>query len=162
MRIDTRLFKPGQTFVWTLTALPGGGTSTSTILMKDPVAPCVLVPDDAKSEIIENPPYRIATLQGRALAGYRVDGKTVGEVVPEIERRGMTVTYLIIEPNSRNQGGYGVDPRRQDVPVGGDWTVWEAEESTRKPKLIRLLVTREHLGWNPIYAGGSRDNVIKG
>ncbi|KAA9376099.1 hypothetical protein F5972_25665 [Microbispora cellulosiformans] len=95
MRIDTRLFKPGQTFVWTLTALPGGGSSTSTILMEDPVAPCVLVPEDVKSEIIEKPPYRLATLKGRALAGYRVDGKTVGEVVPEIEKRGMTVTYLI-------------------------------------------------------------------
>ncbi|GGO16327.1 hypothetical protein GCM10010116_32980 [Microbispora rosea subsp. aerata] len=46
MRIDTRLFKPGQTFVWILTALPDGGSSTSTILMHDPVKPCVLVPDD--------------------------------------------------------------------------------------------------------------------
>ncbi|MFI9576803.1 hypothetical protein ACIG5D_35690 [Microbispora rosea] len=161
MRIDTRLFKPGQTFVWTLTALPDGGSGTSTILMNDPVKPCVLVPDDTKSEIIENPPYRLATMKGRSLAGFRVDGKTVGEVVPEIEKRGLKVAYWIIEPNPRNLGGYTIDPHKQDIPVGKDWTVWEAEESTRKPKLIRLLVTKEHLDWNPLYDGGSRDNVIK-
>ncbi|MGW5265063.1 hypothetical protein ACWEQG_29160 [Microbispora sp. NPDC004025] len=163
MRIDTRLFKPGQTFVWTLTALPGGMSSTSTILMEDPVKPCVLVPDDTEKmrrtpEILA---YRLATTKGRSLAGYRVDGKTVGEVVPEIEKRGLKVTYLVMDPNPRNLGGYATDPHKQDIPVGKDWTVWEAEESTRKPGLIRLLVTKEHLGWNPVYDGGSRDNVIK-
>ncbi|MEU6414338.1 hypothetical protein [Microbispora sp. NPDC046933] len=161
MRIDTRLFRPGETFVWTLTALPGGQTGTSTILMEDPVAPCVLVPDDTKSVIVENPPYRVATLKGRSLAGYRVDGKTVGEVVPEIEKRGLKVTFTIIEPNPRNLGGFAIDPHKQDIPVGKDWTVWEAEESTRKPKLIRLLVTKEHLDWNPLYAGGTRDAVVE-
>lgn len=44
-RNDPRLVKPGQTFVWTVTALPDGGSSTSTVLMNDPVKPCVLVPD---------------------------------------------------------------------------------------------------------------------
>ncbi|MEU6427044.1 hypothetical protein ABZ860_14215 [Microbispora sp. NPDC046973] len=163
MRIDTRLFKPGQTFVWTITALPGGGSSTSTILMEDPVKPCVLVPDDTpkRTSVPEILAYRLATMKGRSLAGYRVDGKTVGEVVPEIEKRGLKVTFAIIEPNPRNVGGFGIDPRRQDIPVGKDWTVWEAEESTRKPKLIRLLVTEEHLDWNPVYDSGSRDNVIK-
>ncbi|MBE3010972.1 hypothetical protein IL992_17490 [Microbispora sp. NEAU-D428] len=163
MRIDTTLFKPGQTFVWTLTALPDGQTGTSTILMNDPVKPCVLVPDDTPKRTSEPElfAYRMATTKGRSLAGYRVDGKTVGEVVPEIEKRGLKVTYLIIDPNPRNLGGFGIDPQRQDIPVGKDWTVWEAEESTRKPRLIRLLVTREHLDWNPLYAGGSRDNVIK-
>ncbi|MGI5154201.1 hypothetical protein [Microbispora sp. CA-102843] len=164
MRIDTRLFKPGQTFVWTLTALPGGESSTSTILMNDPVKPCVLVPDDTpKMKTIESQlfAYRTATTKGRSLAGYRVDGKTVGEVVPEIEKRGLKVTYALIEPNPRNLGGYAIDPHEQDIPVGKDWTVWEAEESIRKPKLIRLLVTKEHLDWNPVYDGGSRDDVIK-
>ncbi|WP_432926806.1 hypothetical protein ACQPZZ_37050 [Microbispora sp. CA-135349] len=162
MRIDTRLFKPGQTFVWTLTAWPDGGSTTSTILMEDPVKPCVLVPDDqmrsAPPEIVA---YRLATEKGRSLAGYRVDEKTVGEVVPEIEKRGLKVTYAVIEPNPRNLGGFAIDPHKQDIPVGKDWTVWEAEESTRKPGLIRLLVTEEHLDWNPVYDGGSRDNVIK-
>ncbi|MEV7805436.1 hypothetical protein AB0O28_21050 [Microbispora sp. NPDC088329] len=162
MRIDTRLFKPGQTFVWTLTAWPDGGSTTSTILMEDPVKPCVLVPDDrmrsAPPEIVA---YRLATEKGRSLAGYRVDEKTVGEVVPEIEKRGLKVTYAIIEPNPRNLGGFAIDPHKQDIPVGKDWTVWEAQESTRKSRLIRLLVTKEHLDWNPVYDGGSRDNVIK-
>ncbi|KAB8178806.1 hypothetical protein [Microbispora catharanthi] len=163
MRIDTRLFKPGQTFVWTLTALPDGGSSTSTILMEDPVKPCVLVPDVIPKRLRDSEflSYREATAKGRSLAGYRVGGKTVGEVVPEIEKRGLKVAYWIIEPNARNLGGYAIDPRRQNVPVGKDWTVWEAEESTRKPGLIRLLVTREHLDWNPVYGDGSRDNVIK-
>ncbi|MEN3535096.1 hypothetical protein AAH991_08300 [Microbispora sp. ZYX-F-249] len=164
MRIDTRLFKPGQTFVWTLTALPDGGSSTSTILMEDPVKPCVLVPDDSV-QMRSAPPeilaYRPATMKGRSLAGYRVDGKTVGEVVPEIEKRGLKVTYAVIEPNPRNLGGYAIDPHKQDISVGKDWTVWEAEESTRKSGLIRLLVTEEHLGWNPVYGDDSRDNVIK-
>ncbi|WP_433474999.1 hypothetical protein ACQPZP_41045 [Spirillospora sp. CA-142024] len=44
MRIDTRLFKPGQTFVWTMTVLPDGGNATQTLLMQGPVAPCVLIP----------------------------------------------------------------------------------------------------------------------
>lgn len=162
MRIDTRLFKPGQTFVWTLTALPGGGSSTSTILMEDPVKPCVLVPDDTPKMTSEPELFdRTATTKGRSLAGYRVDGKTVGEVLPEIEKRGLKVGYWIIKPNPRNLGGFAIDPRRQDIPVGKDWTVWEAEESSRKPGLIRLLVTKEHLDWNPVYDGGSRDNVIK-
>ncbi|MQY08761.1 hypothetical protein [Actinomadura macrotermitis] len=47
MRIDTRLFRPGQTFVWTMSASPDGGSSTSTILMQGPVAACVLVPKPA-------------------------------------------------------------------------------------------------------------------
>ncbi|MEV4455534.1 hypothetical protein [Microbispora sp. NPDC049633] len=162
MRIDTRLFKPGQTFVWTLTALPGGMSSTSTILMEDPVKPCVLVPDDTPKTTGEPELFdRTATTKGRSLAGYRVDGRTVGEVVPEIEKRGLEVTYLIMDPNPRNLGGFAIDPHKQDVPVGKDWIVWEAEESSRKSRLIRLLVTKEHLDWNPVYDGGSRDNVIK-
>ncbi|MEV4296623.1 hypothetical protein [Microbispora rosea] len=100
-------------------------------------------------------------MKGRSLAGYRVDGKTVGEVVPEIEKRGLKVAYWIIEPNPRNLGGYTIDPHKQDILVGKDWTVWEAEESTRKPKLIRLLVTKEHLDWNPVYGDHPRDDVIK-
>ena len=44
MRIDTRLFKPGQTFVWTISASPNGDSHTSTILMQGPVAPCTPVP----------------------------------------------------------------------------------------------------------------------
>ncbi len=159
MRINPRLFEPGQTFVWTITATPGGGGSTSTILMNDPVAPCVLVTEDHLGpRVIENPPYRTATLKGRSLAGYRVDEKTVGEVVPEIKRRGLKVTYLIMGIPQGNPGGF-VEMRTQDTPVGDDWIVWEAEESTRVRGVIRLLVTDKRYDGNPVY-GGPRDDVV--
>jgi hypothetical protein len=44
MRIDTRLFRPGQTFVWEISTSPDGGSHTSTILMEGRVAPCALTP----------------------------------------------------------------------------------------------------------------------
>ncbi|MEU9831654.1 hypothetical protein AB0D67_08925 [Streptosporangium sp. NPDC048047] len=156
MRIDTRLFKPGQTFVWTI-----GGNSTRTRLMEGPVAPCVLV--DAPEQKKYHPDSRLATAKGRSLAGYRVDGKTVGEVVPEIEKRGLKVVYLVMSVPPGNPGGFGED-RIQGAPVGKDWTVWEAEEVVKGPKdtptgVIRLLVTKEHYDRNPVY-GGPRDAVI--
>ncbi|MFF0248091.1 hypothetical protein ACWEU6_04315 [Streptosporangium sandarakinum] len=161
MRIDTRLFKPGQTFVWTIGKNNTGGTSTSTILMEGPVGPCELVDAPEPKEI--RPPYRLATTKGRSLAGYRVDEKTVGEVVPEIEKRGLKVVYVIMGIPPGNPGGYG-ELRVQKTPVGEDWTVWEAEEVIEGPKdtptgVIRLLVTKEHHDRNPVY-GGPRDAVI--
>lgn len=159
MRIDTKLFKPGQTFVWTITETPDGGSSTSTILMHDPVAPCVLVPDDTKARVETNPPYRIATTKDHSLAGFRVDEKTVGEVLPELKRRGLKVKFLIMAIPPGNPGGYG-ELRTQDTPVGNDWIVWEAQESTRVPGVIRLLVTDKRYDKNPVYAG-PRDDVIK-
>ncbi|MFF0307045.1 hypothetical protein ACFYSC_06440 [Streptosporangium sp. NPDC004379] len=161
MRIDTRLFKPGQTFVWTVGENSTGGTSTSTILMEGPVAPCVLV--DAPERKEYHPDSRRATVKGRSLAGYRVDEKTVGEVVPEIEKRGLKVVYLVISVPPGNPGGFGED-HIQETPVGKDWTVWEAEEVVKGPKdtptgVIRLLVTKEHYDRNPVY-GGPRDAVV--
>ncbi|MEU8244633.1 hypothetical protein [Nonomuraea sp. NPDC048916] len=158
MRIDTKLFRPGQTFVWTITDSPGG-SSTSTILMTGPVAPCVLVPDDTRGKVETNPPYRVATLKDRTLAGLRVDEKTVGEVLPELEKRGLKVKFLIMGIAPGNPGGYG-ELRTQDTPVGDDWIVWEAEESTREDGVIRLLVTDKRYDRNPVY-GGPRDDIIK-
>jgi hypothetical protein len=155
MRIDTKLFKPGQTFVWTIS-----DHSTSTILMSGPIAPCVLVPDkshEPKAGVKSD--YRLATMKGRALAGFRVDEKTVGEVLPELKRRGLKVEYLIMAVAPDNPGGFG-ELRTQTEPVGDDWIVWEAEESVRKPGLIRLLVTDKRFDRNPVY-GGPRDNIIK-
>jgi hypothetical protein len=162
MRIDTKLFKPGQTFVWTITQTPnegGGGSSSSTILMNDPVAPCVLVPDQNRQVIVTDPPYTIATEKGHSLAGFRVDEKTVGEVLPELKKRGLKIEFTVIEVPPGNPGGYA-ELRTQDTPVANNWIVWEAEESTRVPGVIRLLVTAERYDRNPVY-GGPRDNVIK-
>ncbi|WP_433220054.1 hypothetical protein [Microtetraspora malaysiensis] len=158
MRIDTKLFRPGQTFVWTITDLPGGGIGTSTILMHDPVAPCVLVPDDTPKMKVVDSSSRRATRKGGSLAGYRVDEKTVGEVLPEIEKRGLKATYLIMAIPPGNPGGFG-ELRRQDTPVGDDWIVWEAEEDKGAPGVVRLLVTDKRYDRNPVY-GGPRDDVI--
>ncbi|GII64735.1 hypothetical protein Skr01_48200 [Sphaerisporangium krabiense] len=154
MRIDTKLFKPGQTFVWTIS-----DRSTSTILMSGPVAPCVLVPDASREVRVIEPDYRPATTKGGSLSGFRVDEKTVGEVRPELERRGLKVTYLIMAVAPDNPGGFG-EVRTQSRPVGDDWIVWEAEQSIRRPGLIRLLVTEKRFDRNPVY-GGPRDDVIK-
>ncbi|MET9248100.1 hypothetical protein [Nonomuraea sp. NPDC003709] len=152
MRIDTKLFKPGQTFVWTI-----GETLTTTILMTGPVGPCVLEDRPVQKEV--KPDYRRATVKGRSLAGLRVDEKTVGEVLPELRKRGLKVTFLIMEIAPGNPGGFGEGPTRT-TPVGDDWVVWEAEESIREPGLIRLLVTDKRYDRNPVY-GGPRDDVIK-
>ncbi|TMR89068.1 hypothetical protein [Nonomuraea basaltis] len=155
MRIDTKLFKPGQTFVWTI-----NDHSTSTILMSGPVAPCVLVPDTShEPKKFAKSDYRLATTKGRSLAGFRVDEKTVGDVLPELKRHGLKVEYLIMAVAPDNPGGYGV-LRTQTKHVGDNWIVWEAEESIRNPGLIRLLVTDKRFDRNPVY-GGPRDNVIK-
>jgi hypothetical protein len=154
MRIDTKLFTPGQTFVWTI-----GEQSTSTILMDGPVAPCVLVADDSRKVKELKSDYRLATTKGRSLAGFRVDEKTVGEVLPELGKRGLKITYVIMDIPPGNPGGYS-ELRTQATPVGDDWIVWEAEESIRKPGAIRLLVTDRRYDTNPVY-GGPRDDIIK-
>ena len=151
MRINTKLFKPGQTFVWTI-----GEKGTSTILVNDPVAPCVLVPDEIHKAKKRLPDYRIATEKGHSLADFRVDEKTVGEVLPQLRKRGLKVTYLIMEIPEGNPGGYG-ELRTQTAPVGDDWIVWEAEENAKG--VIRLLVTDKRYDKNPVY-GGPRDAVI--
>ncbi|MFC7381643.1 hypothetical protein [Sphaerisporangium rhizosphaerae] len=154
MRIDTHLFKPGQTFVWTIS-----DHSTSTILMSGPVAPCVLVPDTSHEPRMIKYEYRTATTKGGSLADFRVDEKTVGEVLPELRKRGLKVTYLIMAVAPDNPGGYS-EVRTQTNPVGDDWIVWEAEQPDRDPRAIRLLVTEKRFDTNPVY-GGPRDRVIK-
>ncbi|MBN6056196.1 hypothetical protein JYK22_29995, partial [Nonomuraea sp. RK-328] len=154
MRIDTRLFRPGETFVWMITRNAGGGSSTHTILMKDPVGPCELVPAPKQKEEKAAP---LATLNGRLLDGYRVDEKTVGEVLPEIRRRGLKAVFLVMEIGPGNPGGFGEGPELKTSP-GDDWVVWEAEEVGKRT--VRLLVTDRRYDRNPVY-GGPRDAVIK-
>lgn len=139
MQINTKLFRPGQIFVWTLTVDPvHGGSSTSTILMRDPVASCELVPDDSP-HFVPKMPFEQAT----SLGGYRVEGKTVGEVLPEIEKRGLKVTYLVTEPAPSDARGshYMMRPTEQNTPVGEDWFVWQADE--RDKGVVRLMVTQK-------------------
>ncbi|MFC5835079.1 hypothetical protein [Nonomuraea insulae] len=152
MRINTELFGPGQTFVWSIS---GKGGLTTTYLMEGPVAPREPVPAPTPKRI--EPEFRIATDKGRSLEGLRVEEKTVGEVLPELRSRGKKVIFAIISIPPGNPGGYGID-RTQEEPVGNHWAVWEAEENAKG--VIRLLVTEHRLNKNPVY-GGPRDAVIK-
>ncbi|WP_433367848.1 hypothetical protein [Streptosporangium sp. CA-115845] len=155
MRIDTRLFRPGQTFVWTISAPESGeSSSTSTYLMEGPVTSCVPVPAPDPAEIKAE--FRSATLKGRSLEGFRVDEKTVGEVLPELRKRGRKVIFLIMSIPPGNPGGFG-EERTQEKPVGDDWIVWEAEENAKG--VIRLLVTEKRYDRNPVY-GGPRDAAV--
>jgi hypothetical protein len=135
MRIDTRLFKNDQTFVWTLSVEPAlGGSATSTILMKNPVAPCRLVPDDTPH------PVPVVPTRIPSLGGYNVVSKTVAEVRPEIEKRGLKVAYLVTEPAPADSPiPYVMYLTRQNTPVGDGWFVWQADEEQHG--VIRLMVT---------------------
>ncbi|GII80215.1 hypothetical protein Sru01_51970 [Sphaerisporangium rufum] len=163
MRIDTKLFRPGETFVWTIS-----DNSTSTILMRGPVSPCVLIPS-TNNMIRTMPPSlppeldkvatHVATVKGGSLAGFRVDEKTVGEVLPELRRRGLRVEFVLMAIAQGNPGGYGVLGVRKK-PVGDDWIVWEANEDRPSNGVVQLLVTKERYDRNPVYAG-PRDAIIK-
>ncbi|GAA4087834.1 hypothetical protein [Nonomuraea soli] len=155
MRIDTRLFRPGETFVWTISPHAHGGSSTSTILMKDPVAPCVLEADpNPGSRMVRGP--ALADRQGGPLEGFRSDEKSVGEVRAELARRKLKATYLIVDVPEGNPGGYAESPD-QTRTVGDDWTVWEAFDT--EPGTVQLLVTERRHDRNPVY-GGPRDALL--
>ncbi|NJP96043.1 hypothetical protein HCN51_42545 [Nonomuraea sp. FMUSA5-5] len=138
MRINTKLFNPGETFVWTISGQHG---TTTTYLMRGPVAPCEPVPAPTPKVLV----YHSATGKNGSLAGFPVEGKTVGEVMSEIRKRHLKAVLVVIEPNP--SGGYA-EPSDQDIPVGDDWIVWDAEE--RSKGVIRLLVTEERLDRNPV------------
>ncbi|MFI6389126.1 hypothetical protein [Nonomuraea sp. NPDC050540] len=117
MRVDTKLFRPGETFVWTITPLSGGGSSTSTILMKDPVAPCELVPDDRAEKLIKEFASRSATGKGGLLEDYPVEGKPLEEVRKELDRRGLDSTFVVM-PGGQGENLVVVDARQD--PLEGE------------------------------------------
>ncbi|MET9246905.1 hypothetical protein [Nonomuraea sp. NPDC003709] len=92
--------------------------------------------------------WRSAMKKGEMLAGYRADGKTVGEVMAEVRRRGLEAVFQIITPAPDNDG-YGVDPKQQSAKVGDDWMVWEVQ--SEQAGVVRLMVTKERLPKNPVY-----------
>ncbi|TYB61419.1 hypothetical protein FXF51_28620 [Nonomuraea sp. PA05] len=101
--------------------------------------------------------FRPATSKGEMLEGFRADEKTVGEVLAEARRRGLTAVYQIITP-APDGNGYRVDPGNQSAKVGDDWIVWEAQ--SEEAGVLRLLVTEERLPKNPVY-GGPKSAVIR-
>ncbi|SFJ84194.1 hypothetical protein SAMN05216275_11312 [Streptosporangium canum] len=115
MRVDTTLFRPGETFVWTITPLSGGGSSTSTILMKDPVAPCELVADDRGEKLVkEFAGSRSVTGKGGLLEGYPVKGKPLEEVRKELDRRGLDSTFVVL-PGGQGENMVVVDARQHPL-----------------------------------------------
>lgn len=158
MRIDTRLFRPGETFVWTITPRPDGGGSTSTILMKGPVKPCEFIPDRLPLEEVDGNGLRLATTKGGSLAGYRVDEKTVAEVLPELRKRGLKVTFMVMS-GPDGLGERHLQARTSPLAtVGDDWVVWDAMD-IRKGE-VWLCVSKQRYDRNPLY-GAPRDAVIK-
>ncbi|RVX45782.1 hypothetical protein EDD27_8601 [Nonomuraea polychroma] len=149
MRVNTKLFRPGQTWVWTISTFNDGrGTFTSSELLQGPVSPCEPVP--APTPSFTRSEFRSATREGRSLEGLQVDGKTVAEVLPELDKRHKKVLFTLIDVPPGNRGGYG-EVRTQEEPVGGHWIVWEAEENAEG--VIRLLVTEERLDRDPVEGG---------
>ncbi|MGW2215994.1 hypothetical protein ACWCSD_13485 [Nonomuraea sp. NPDC001684] len=95
-------------------------------------------------------PYQNNTDAGRkgeALEGYVADGRTVAEVLAETRRRGLEVTFQIIEP-APDGNGFSVNPREQSAKVGGHWVVWAAEPE--RQGAVRLLVSEKRVPKNPV------------
>ncbi|WP_188194499.1 hypothetical protein [Nonomuraea sp. SYSU D8015] len=94
---------------------------------------------------------RPATVVGEMLEGYRADEKTVGEVVAEVQRRGLKAVFQIVLPSPGGEG-YSLEPEgARAAEVGDDWIVWDAQSS--QAGVVRLLVTKERLPKNPIHSG---------
>lgn len=106
MRIDTKLFRPGQTFVWTFSGpANGGGGSTTTSLMEGPVSSCEPVPAPVQKEIKAE--FRTATTKGGSLEGFRVDEKTVGEVLQELKNAKGVIRLLVTDRRYDKNPVYG-------------------------------------------------------
>jgi len=98
-----------------------------------------------------------AEARGEMLHGYDPVERTVGEVTAEAGRRGLRVTFQIIEP-APDGNGFSVDPREQSVPVGDHWIVWAAEPD--QADTVRLLVSAKRVPKNPVH--GDSDPVDSG
>ncbi|MGN9838190.1 hypothetical protein ACTMTI_08705 [Nonomuraea sp. H19] len=93
---------------------------------------------------------RVATRKDGMLEGFRVDERTVGEVLAEVRRRGLKAVFQVITPGPDSEG-YGVEQDKQQAEVGEGWIVWEAYPA--EAGVVLLMVTEERLPKNPIYGG---------
>lgn len=85
-----------------------------------------------------------ATLAGESLAGLRLEGRSVAEVLPEITARGVKVLYYRMMISKDN--GYSLEAVERP---GQDWTVWGAESD--QVDRVRLLLTKERLKKSPLH-----------
>jgi hypothetical protein len=92
-----------------------------------------------------------AVANGEDLAGAKVHGRPVGAVMAEVRRRSLRAEFQLVVLQGNDQ--HTLKPLTAGQ-VGSDWTVWDAEPVRRGT--VRLLVTREHLDHNPLYASDSQ------
>ncbi|QYC45523.1 hypothetical protein Nocox_39900 [Nonomuraea coxensis DSM 45129] len=91
-----------------------------------------------------------AGAKGESLEGYDPNGRTVAEVLAETRRRGLEVTFQIIEP-APDGNGFSMNPREQSAEVGDRWIVWAAEP--HRQGAVRLLVSEKRVAKNPVHGG---------
>ncbi|WP_433417106.1 RNA polymerase sigma factor [Microtetraspora malaysiensis] len=158
MRIDTKLFKPDQTFVWTIADLPGGGEQHEQHSHERPGgalrARARRHPQDEGGRLDVPPGDQEGRLARRVPGGREDRGRG-----PAGDREARVEGHLSGHGHPSGQPGRLRELRRQDTPVGDDWIVWEAEEEKGVPGKVILLVTDKRYDRNPVY-NGLRDNVI--
>ncbi|MGA4988322.1 hypothetical protein [Nonomuraea bangladeshensis] len=81
--------------------------------------------------------WQSATRPGEPLAGVKVSGRTVDEVLDEVGRRGLGAEFRRVLVH---EGGYAVEPLAADQ-VGGDWIVFKAVPA--RAGVVGLEVTAE-------------------
>jgi hypothetical protein len=91
--------------------------------------------------------HQRADTAGEMLDGYAPNERTVAEVVAEARKRGLRVSFQIIEPSPG--GGFSMNPGEQSAAVGDHWIVWAAEPE--QAGTVRLLVSEERVARNPVY-----------
>ncbi|NRQ40029.1 hypothetical protein HII36_50635, partial [Nonomuraea sp. NN258] len=91
------------------------------------------------------------------MAGVRVGGRPVSEILAEVRERDLRHEFRLIVLR-----GSADDPDRTMAfkpvaadAVGADWTVWDVESV--RDDTVRLLVTEKRLDHNPLYATGGPD-----
>ncbi|GAA2121196.1 hypothetical protein [Actinomadura alba] len=91
------------------------------------------------------------TAKGEDLAGAKVRGRPFEAVMAEVRRRGLKTEFQLVVLQGNDQ--HTLKPLTAGQ-IGPDWTVWDAEPV--RAGTVRLLVTREHLDHNPLYARDSQ------
>jgi hypothetical protein len=81
--------------------------------------------------------WQSATRAGEQLAGAKVSGRAVDDVLAEVRKRGLTAEFSLV---SVHDGGYELKPLVADQ-VGADWIVYKV--TSVRAGVVRLEVTAE-------------------
>ncbi|MEU4227265.1 hypothetical protein AB0F17_23475 [Nonomuraea sp. NPDC026600] len=81
--------------------------------------------------------WQSATRAGEQLAGAKVSGRTVGDVLAEVRKRGLTADFNLV---AVHEGGYELKPLAADQ-VGAKWIVYKV--ASVRVGVVRLQVTPE-------------------